>query len=89
MVIISYHKFRSAFTIQLLYLSLTFESPKSVILTYLQKLIWFIYLLSKIVYWEKFEGKLFPDAKCPGPLLQRSPLNHPREISISSQKISR
>ena len=32
-------------------------------------------MLLKIVYWAKFEGKLFFDAKCPGPLLQRSPLN--------------
>ena len=32
-------------------------------------------MLPKIVYWAKFEGKLFSDAKCPGPLLQRSPLN--------------
>ena len=31
-------------------------------------------LSPKIVYWAKFEGKLFSDAKYPGPLLQRSPL---------------
>ena len=27
------------------------------------------------MYWAKFKGKRFSDAKCPGPLLQRSPLN--------------
>ena len=42
---------------------------------YFQKLIWFYLLATKIVYWAKFEGKLSSDVKCPGPLLQRSPLN--------------
>ena len=32
-------------------------------------------MLPKIVYWAKFEGKLFSDAKYLRPLLQRSPLN--------------
>ena len=32
-------------------------------------------MLPKTVYWAKFEGKLLSDAKCPGPLLQRSSLN--------------
>ena len=30
--------------------------------------------LLKVDYWAKFEGKLYSDAKYPGPLLQRSPL---------------
>ena len=34
----------------------------------------FIYLLTEIVQWAKFEAKLFSDAKFPGPLLRRSPL---------------
>ena len=32
-------------------------------------------MLPKIVYWAKFKGKVFFDANCHGPLLQRSPLN--------------
>ena len=39
--------------------ALTFEASKNFILTYFQKLMWFIYLLKKIVYWAKFEGNFF------------------------------
>ena len=35
---------------------------------------WFYLLTSKDNKWAKFEAKLFSDAKCPGPLLQRLPL---------------
>ena len=45
----------------------------------------FIYLLPKIDYWAKFEGKLFSDAKYLGLLLQRSPLKTETSQSTISQ----
>ena len=48
----------------------------------LKKLFWrmcknwslWMYLWPKIVHWEKFEGNIFSDPKCSGPLLERLPL---------------
>ena len=58
--------------------ALTFDSSKMFILTYFRKLMWFYSLATKASLLGKVWGKTFfrcADAKCPGPLLQRSPLN--------------
>ena len=49
--------------------ALTFDSSKIFILTYFRKLMWFYSLATK----DSLLGKVW--GKCPGPLLQRSPLN--------------
>ena len=47
-----------------------------------------IYSLPKIVQRIKFEAKLLSDAKCPGPLLQRSPLNTTVTIMSAVMRVS-
>ena len=39
-----------------------------------------------MVYREKFEGKLFSDPKCSGPLLQTLPLNDANQLSNVGEK---
>ena len=52
------------------------KGSKNFIITYFQKLMWFYLLATKDRLLGKFEGKLCSDAKCPGPLLQRSSLKY-------------
>ena len=41
---------------------------------------WFYLLVTEDSYRVKFEGKRFSDAKCPGLLLQRSPLKEAEDL---------
>ena len=68
------------------FVALTFESSKNFMLRYFQKLMWFYLLVTKDSLLGKVWGKLFSDAKCPGPLLQRSPVK--LSIIFSNQKTS-
>ena len=52
--------------------ALIIESSLQVFLTYFQKPTWFYLLITKDSLMGKVWGKTFSDAKCPGPLLQRS-----------------
>ena len=55
---------------------LTFESSQNFILTYFQKLMWFYLLAANdSLLGKSLRENYFSDAKCLGPLLQRSPLN--------------
>ena len=69
--------------------ALTIESYKNVIFTYFQKLMWFcwFYLLLIIIFWANFEGNLCSDAKCPEPLLQRSPRNNLSKDCVEGEPI--
>ena len=69
--------------------ALTIESYKNVIFTYFQKLMWFcwFYLLLMIIFWANFEGNLCSDAKCPEPLLQRSPRNNLSKDCVEGEPI--
>ena len=71
--------------LRLLPLSLLWALNKNV-LTYFPKRNPFQLLGPKMVYREKFEGKLFSDPKCSGPLLQTLPLNDAKQLSNVGEK---